>query len=138
MQLGEPPTKAGWFDPVQLEQVLINLIKNAVEAGSPEDEVALLVSEDPDGSARIEVADGGPGFNAEAFGSAFMPFYTTKVNGSGMGHTLCREIVHAHSGTISLANREAGGAVVTIVLPGASRLDPRLARSRTKLTLSRG
>ncbi|MBK7584669.1 MAG: ATP-binding protein [Myxococcales bacterium] len=137
ISLPEPSAAPGYFDATQLEQVLINLIKNAVEAGSPKADVELRVREELDGSTRIQLADRGPGFTEESLKSAFMPFYTTKTKGSGMGHALSREIVHAHGGTISLANREGGGAQVTIILPGTKPPDGRLARSRTKLTLSR-
>lgn len=130
--------QAGWFDAVQFEQVLINLIKNAREAGSAEEEIELRVSEDADGASRVEVLDRGRGFGAEGLASAFMPFYTTKANGSGMGHALSREIVHAHGGTIGLANREGGGAQVTVTLPGHEvPKGANLSRSRAKLTLSR-
>jgi signal transduction histidine kinase len=128
---------AAWFDAVQIEQVLINLVKNALEAGSPEQGVDLGVAIEPDGSTRLEVRDEGPGFSKEALSNAFTPFFTTKSNGSGMGHALCREIVHAHGGTISLVNAPDGGAIVTLILPGQKPTDPRLRRSRNKLTLSR-
>ncbi len=135
--IAEPDAAPGWFDPVQTEQVLINLMKNALEAGSPEDGVELCVTGDIDGSTRIEIRDRGPGFSEEALSSAFTPFFTTKRDGSGMGHALCREIVHGHGGTIHLSNQKDGGAQVTIVLPGREPVDPRLGSSRTKLTLSR-
>ena len=102
-----------------------------------EDAVELRIAEEPDGGTRLELADGGHGFSDEALASAFMPFFTTKRAGSGMGHTLCREIVHAHGGTISVANRMERGAQVTVVLPGPRRPDSGVARSRARLTLSR-
>jgi two-component system nitrogen regulation sensor histidine kinase NtrY len=136
LKMPEPPERTGWFDPVQVEQVVINVVKNALEAGSAEDDVELRVAVDADGSARLEVADRGPGFSDEALESAFMPFYTTKEQGSGLGHSLCREIVAAHGGRVSLGNREGGGAIVTVVLPGPAKPDAAVARSRAKLTLS--
>jgi nitrogen fixation/metabolism regulation signal transduction histidine kinase len=109
-----PPT-AGWFDAPQMEQVLINLIKNAIESGSPEDDVTLAVQERHDGVA-IEVADRGGGLTEEVLRDALLPFYSTKPKGTGLGLTLCREIVDAHGGRLSIANRDSGGAIVTVWL----------------------
>jgi nitrogen fixation/metabolism regulation signal transduction histidine kinase len=110
------PETEGWFDATQIEQVLINLIKNAIESGSPEDEVTIAVRERPDG-AMIEVADRGGGLAEEVLRDALLPFYSTKPKGTGLGLTLCREIVDAHGGRLSIANREDGGAVVSVWLP---------------------
>jgi signal transduction histidine kinase len=110
------PRTEGWFDATQIEQVLINLIKNAIESGSPEDEVTIAVRERPDGT-MIEVADRGSGLAEEVLRDALLPFYSTKPKGTGLGLTLCREIVDAHGGRLSIANREDGGAVVTVWLP---------------------
>jgi nitrogen fixation/metabolism regulation signal transduction histidine kinase len=112
------PTRAGWPDAAQIEQVLINLVKNANESGSPEDEVTLAVVERGGGFA-IEVADRGSGLSDEVLRDALLPFYSTKAKGTGLGLTLCREIVDAHGGRLSIANREGGGARVTAWLPSA-------------------
>ncbi|MGH8129979.1 MAG: sensor histidine kinase [Steroidobacteraceae bacterium] len=112
------PRKEGWIDAPQIEQVLINLIKNAIESGSPEDEVTLGVSE-RHGGVALEVSDRGSGLSAEVLRDALLPFYSTKPKGTGLGLTLCREIVDAHGGRLSIANREGGGAVVTVWLPQA-------------------
>lgn len=127
----------GHFDSAQIEQVLINLIKNAIEAGSAPADVTVSVRVDADGSTRFEVADRGRGLSREALESALLPLYTTKEKGSGIGLTICREIVDAHGGSLCLANRDGGGAVVTVVLPGEKPLDTMVLRSRTRLTLSR-
>lgn len=111
------PKRAAWVDAAQVEQVLINLVKNAIESGSPEDEVTLGVTERAGGFA-IEVADRGSGLAEEVLRDALLPFYSTKPKGTGLGLTLCREIVDAHGGRLSIANREGGGAVVTAWLPG--------------------
>jgi len=118
---GEPPAQPGWFDAAQVEQVLINLVKNAHESGSPEDGVTLgldLVGQD----LRIEVADRGPGMSENVLAQALLPFYSTKRSGTGLGLALAREIVEAHGGRIALANRDGGGLRVTLLLPqhGAS------------------
>jgi two-component system, NtrC family, nitrogen regulation sensor histidine kinase NtrY len=111
------PSRPAWIDAPQVEQVLINLIKNAVESGSPEDEVTLAVREREDGVA-VEVRDRGSGLTEEVLRDALLPFYSTKPKGTGLGLTLCREIVDAHGGRLSIANRDGGGAQVTVWLPG--------------------
>ncbi len=112
------PKSEGWLDAPQIEQVLINLIKNAIESGSPEDEVTLGVRE-RNGGVTLEVKDRGSGLSEEVLRDALLPFYSTKPKGTGLGLTLCREIVDAHGGRLSIANREGGGAVVTVWLPQA-------------------
>jgi signal transduction histidine kinase len=66
---------------------------------------------------RIEVADRGSGLSPDTLRDALLPFYSTKPTGTGLGLTLCREIVEAHGGRLSLANRPDGGARVTVWLP---------------------
>jgi nitrogen fixation/metabolism regulation signal transduction histidine kinase len=133
----EPPAMSGWFDAVQVEQVIINLIKNATEAGSPAHEVRLQLVTHEDGTSEIEVLDRGPGFGPEALKNALLPLYTTKEKGSGMGLSLSQEIVEAHGGSIALSNRPDGGASIRLTLPGREPLGSQdLARSR--LTLTRG
>ncbi len=110
------PVRPAWMDGAQIEQVLINLVKNAVESGSPEDEVTLTVAE-RDGGFAVEVRDRGAGLTEEVLRDALLPFYSTKPKGTGLGLTLCREIVDAHGGRLSIANREGGGAIVTVWLP---------------------
>ncbi|MEX0733496.1 MAG: ATP-binding protein [Steroidobacteraceae bacterium] len=112
------PGSAAWLDAPQIEQVLINLIKNAIESGSSEDEVTLGVSE-RHGGVALEVSDRGSGLTPEVLRDALLPFYSTKPKGTGLGLTLCREIVDAHGGRLSIANRDGGGAVVTVWLPQA-------------------
>ena len=68
----------------------------------------------------IEVRDRGPGFSGTALESALVPFYSTKESGTGLGLTLCREIVEAHGGRLRIANRAGGGAMVTLWLPDGS------------------
>jgi two-component system nitrogen regulation sensor histidine kinase NtrY len=124
---------AGWFDPAQIEQVLINLVKNAHEADGPRDAVAVTI-EPADGCHRFTVVDRGPGMNDELMRSALAPAFTTKDRGSGMGLPLCREIVGAHDGRLRIARRDGGGTAVSFWLP-ERRTVP--AASRARLTLTR-
>jgi two-component system nitrogen regulation sensor histidine kinase NtrY len=114
--LGAPPGRSAELDAGQIEQVLINLLKNAAESGSAPSEVTLAIHDEGSGF-RLEVADRGSGLTEATLRDALLPFYSTKATGTGLGLTLCREIVEAHGGRLSLANRAAGGALVTVWLP---------------------
>jgi len=114
------PESPGWFDPAQIEQVLINLVKNAHESGSPADEVMLTVADDGR-RTRLQVLDRGAGMSEQVLANALLPFYSTKRSGTGLGLSLCREIAEAHGGGLSLANRPGGGLVVSVWLPRQSR-----------------
>lgn len=106
----------GVADKQQLEQVVINLLKNALESESDPDHVELSV--EPVGKGwQISVSDRGKGMSDESLASALLPFYSTKKTGSGLGLSLCREIADAHDGRIGLHNRESGGLVVNLWLP---------------------
>ncbi|HVP32699.1 MAG TPA: ATP-binding protein [Steroidobacteraceae bacterium] len=113
---GSLPGEPGSFDSRQLEQVMINLLKNAAESGSSPAEITVSVHSSAPGF-RIEVADRGTGLSESTLRDALLPFYSTKPAGTGLGLTLCREIVEAHGGRLSLANRADGGARVTVWLP---------------------
>jgi nitrogen fixation/metabolism regulation signal transduction histidine kinase len=103
-------------DPAQMEQVLLNLLKNAHESGSPPTAVTVRLLPLPQW-LRIEVLDRGNGMNEAVLQNALVPFYSTKREGTGLGLALAREIVEAHGGRISLYNREGGGLCVAIQLP---------------------
>jgi two-component system, NtrC family, nitrogen regulation sensor histidine kinase NtrY len=115
---GAVPPGAGRFDASQMEQVMINLLKNAAESGSAAEDITVSLGEHGEG-ILIEVADRGTGLTDEVLRDALLPFYSTKAAGTGLGLTVCREIVDAHGGRLSLANRTDGGAVVTLWLPTA-------------------
>jgi two-component system nitrogen regulation sensor histidine kinase NtrY len=113
---GAAPTQPGKFDRAQLEQVMINLLKNAHEAGGEVGGVEIAVQ--PRGNeVRIEVRDRGTGMSDTVLANALLPFYSTKRSGTGLGLALTREIVEAHGGRVTLANREGGGLVVALALP---------------------
>jgi two-component system, NtrC family, nitrogen regulation sensor histidine kinase NtrY len=122
--VGPLPRRAASFDTAQIEQALINLLKNARESGSGPEAIELSVLSSAQGFA-VEIRDRGPGFTAAALENALVPFYSTKATGTGLGLTLCREIVEAHGGRLRIANREGappegGGAMVTLWLPDVS------------------
>ncbi len=115
----EPPPSHGFFDPSQMQQVLINLLKNAREAGGPDDEVSVAVEQAPSGGARIRVEDRGSGMQEDVLRSALLPFYSSKPSGMGLGLPLCREIIEAHGGWLRIQNRQGGGVAVTCWIPPA-------------------
>ena len=123
-----------YFDRSQLEQVAINLLKNAEEAGGPTDAIALHLTVTKSGVTTFLVTDHGPGMSDQVLENAMLPFYSTKERGSGLGLALCREIVEAHGGTIRIENRSGGGLSVNCTLPG---FEPQETAAPAKLTLSR-
>jgi len=108
-------------DRVQLQQVVLNLVLNGLEAmGEPHaGERTLVVRTASDGpaAARVEVQDSGPGIAAKALDHMFEPLYTTKAEGLGMGLAIVRTIVDAHGGGLGASNNAQGGATVHFTLP---------------------
>ncbi|MGI2037067.1 sensor histidine kinase [Shewanella frigidimarina] len=107
------------LDAVQLEQVFINLLKNAHESGTQADTVSLMFEEvtHPVNGLLVKVEDQGSGMSSEVLSQALLPFYSTKQSGTGIGLPLCREIIEAHGGRISMQNRPQGGLSVKVWLP---------------------
>jgi signal transduction histidine kinase len=107
-------------DNIQLQQVLINLIVNAIDAMEHLDEsqrrIAVRTARNGD-SAEIEIADSGPGILAGKLNEVFEPFYTTKPKGMGMGLSIARTIIEAHDGQISAENHASKGALFRITMP---------------------
>ncbi len=103
-------------DPDQIEQLLINIIRNAVDASLETNGGVSLDWKQVDGSLQISVEDEGPGLPDTA--NLFVPFFTTKPAGSGIGLALSRQIAEAHGGTLTLENRtDARGCRATLRLP---------------------
>ena len=113
---GGDDERMGRFDRAQLEQALLNLLKNAHESGSPPADVKLALRRVGEGW-RLDVLDRGSGMNEAVLANALLPFYSTKRHGTGLGLALAREIAEAHGGRIALVNRDGGGLCVTLVLP---------------------
>jgi nitrogen fixation/metabolism regulation signal transduction histidine kinase len=113
---GAAPAEPGRFDAAQIEQALINLLKNAHESGGDPAAIGLAIRVQGQ-DLRLEVLDRGPGMSETVLAQALLPFYSTKRSGSGLGLALAREIAEAHGGRIALANRSGGGLAVSLVLP---------------------
>lgn len=108
-------------DRVQIQQVLINLMKNAVEAmeTSPRRDLMISIAHVPPTMVRISVADTGPGLPDDMAHKLFQPFVTTKSQGMGMGLNICRGIVESHGGKLWLDANPSGGAVFHFDVPVA-------------------
>ncbi|MBV9732748.1 MAG: PAS domain-containing protein, partial [Verrucomicrobia bacterium] len=108
-------------DPIQLQQVLLNLILNAVEAmidyQPMESEIVVRAATAAALGVEVMVTDQGPGFSKWKLSSLFEPFLSTKKNGMGMGLAICHTIIQAHGGQISAANNPDRGATVRFTLP---------------------
>jgi signal transduction histidine kinase len=105
---------------VQLQQVLMNLIMNAVEAMASHDcpvrEIQVSTSADAEGGVRVAVQDSGPGIQPPTTDRIFEPFYTTKPDGMGMGLTICRSIIAAHGGKLWVTPNKPRGALFQFTL----------------------
>ncbi len=120
-------------DRIQIEQVLLNLVHNSIEAiaaaGSPVREVVLRVRAAPPDGLTFEVEDSGPGVAAGMVDHLYSPFATTKPAGMGLGLPICRSIVERHGGRLWLARTGANGSVFQVFLPSA-RPDDRPSHDR--------
>jgi two-component system nitrogen regulation sensor histidine kinase NtrY len=121
---GMLPTRPAFVDPAQFQQVLINLFKNAAESGSAPDAIAIEFRPLPGDGVEFQVVDQGKGMSEDVIKNALVPFYSTKKTGTGLGLALCREIVDAHGGRLSLHPRSGGGLAVRCWLPSGPREAP--------------
>lgn len=116
----EPALPCVEGDRIHLQQVVLNLIMNALEAMAAQSvqKRSVTVSTRSEGDkVLVCVADSGPGIEESILPSLFDPFFTTKPNGMGMGLAICHRIVEAHAGRIRAENRPGGGALFTVILP---------------------
>ena len=108
-------------DRVQIQQVIINLLRNAVDAmrGAKPAELRVRVAVKPGGFTEVSVSDTGSGISEDVRGRLFEPFMTTKKEGMGVGLSICRTIVEAHGGSIEASNNAGPGATFVFTLPRA-------------------
>lgn len=120
MELAEflPPIQG---DRVQLQQVILNLMINSIQAMSDsaggERELHVTTEQIASEDIRVAVRDSGPGFSAETQQRLFAPFYTTKPNGMGMGLSICRSIIEDHGGRLSASRIDPQGALFQFTIP---------------------
>lgn len=115
--VGDLPSRPWLLDSGQLSQLMLNLLKNAKEAGASEQGTTLTIRESAT-TLQLLLQDDAGGMSDEVFAHAMVPFYTTKHHGSGIGLALCRDIMESHGGRLELRNQTAGLCVVlTFVAP---------------------
>jgi nitrogen fixation/metabolism regulation signal transduction histidine kinase len=110
--IGDVPDADAFIDRAQIERVVINLVKNAKEAGSADEDICVRVS----GTSLI-VEDRGRGMDDETLARALVPFYSTRPGGTGLGLALVNDIIDAHGGAVRISRRDGGGMTVTCWLP---------------------
>ncbi|HEY0328419.1 MAG TPA: ATP-binding protein [Rhodopseudomonas sp.] len=120
----DPTAERVLVDKVQIQQLLLNLIRNALEAMEHQEPRELEISSrrGEDGMLEVVVADNGPGIDPQLADKLFLPFMTTKTSGMGVGLSLCRTIVTAHGGDIQAEPRPGGGTVFRFTIPSADPL----------------
>ncbi len=104
-------------DPDLIDQVLINLLLNAIDAVSNSDDphITIVASVNLNNRAMIEVADSGKGIQQDILDKIFMPFFTSKKHGSGIGLSLSRQIMQMHKGSVSVRSKQGEGAIFTMI-----------------------
>ena len=117
-----PDTPLVLIDKVRVQQVLLNLIRNAVEAmqGRPERDLAIRAIQAAGDMVEISVTDTGPGLSAEVRAKLFQPFVTTKSSGMGVGLSICHSIIEGHGGRMWLVDTADGGAEFHFTLPAVA------------------
>ena len=119
LQVSLPPQSlAVWADPVQLSQIFMNVLRNAIQATQGQASRQLQIRVWREGAmAHITLTDNGPGLPAEALSQAGTAFFTTKSDGLGVGLSIAKSIAQQHGGGLSIGNSPSGGAVVELQLP---------------------
>jgi two-component system, LuxR family, sensor kinase FixL len=115
----DPRARAALVDRIQIQQVLLNLIRNAVDAAGGGTRLSLVLATAPadGGMIAVSVADTGPGLSAAVREKLFQPFVTTKRDGMGVGLSICQSIVEAHGGRIWAEDNPGGGTVFRFTVP---------------------
>ncbi len=118
VSLVHPQASTAFIDKIQIQQVLLNLVRNAIEAMADASEPRLAITTQPSAAGEIEVsvADTGPGLSPEIRARLFQPFLTTKTGGTGIGLSICRSIIEGHSGRLWAEDNPGGGAVFKFTL----------------------
>jgi two-component system sensor kinase FixL len=120
----EPDLPGITGDRVQLQQVILNLVVNGLEAmtemPAPRRHLRIETDLRDDGLVALTVRDHGPGIAPDLLGKIYEPFFSTKPDGLGMGLSICRSIAEAHGGRLRAANHPSGGAVFEFALPVAT------------------
>jgi two-component system sensor kinase FixL len=117
----DPSAQRAVFDRVQIEQVIFNLVRNAIEAmaETPKPRVSISTHRRVGGLIEIVIADTGPGLDLQVRARIFEPFVSTKSEGMGVGLSICRFIVEAHGGSLGVADNPGGGTVFRFTVPAA-------------------
>jgi signal transduction histidine kinase len=105
------------IDPLQMGQVFLNLIMNAVQAMPTGGILTLRGSQNSEETVRLEVVDTGPGISPENMRKLFQPLFTTKARGIGLGLVVCRNLTEANDGRIEVASEPGQGTTFTVMLP---------------------
>jgi PAS domain S-box-containing protein len=119
-----PDLPAVWVDPLEIKQVMVNLLKNAFEAMSempPDARIIDITTVKRGQMVEVEVSDRGPGVSKTKLTQIFNPFFTTKRNGMGLGLAVCRSIVESHGGRLTVKRNVHGGAAFAFTLPIRAR-----------------
>jgi signal transduction histidine kinase len=104
------------FDAMRIEQALVNLVRNALQASASPAEVLLKVADDAEG-LRFTIADRGPGVPSEMRPRLFDPFVTGRSEGTGLGLAVVRRVAELHGGKVTIDRRPGGGSVFVLLLP---------------------
>ena len=122
VQVGfDPRADTVLVDRIQVQQVLFNLIRNAIEAmvGGPTRSLAISSAAGPSGFVTVSIQDSGSGISEEVAAQLFQPFVTSKASGMGIGLSICRTIIEAHGGRIWFENGPDRGTIFRFTLPKA-------------------
>ena len=115
-QLSKMRGRTLYADPEQLREVFVNIIKNAFQAIEGEGRIEIIASIVEE-KVKIDISDNGAGIGEENINRVFDPFFTGKARGTGLGLSVCRELIELHGGTVSIKSEKGSGTMVTVELP---------------------